>query len=197
MKNPSIAFALVVGSLVGCGEMPDAADDEGVTQEISALPTTFKLHNYQTGYCLGVAAGTPTYGTALVPWTCDGSTNQTWSAVQKTQGDTTAYLMKNYVADSRCMQVPNYNNGAPGQIQPCTTLGGGSPGSPLTVEAQGWHLNPAGTDNAAHACYRLERPGTTRVLGVSNGSGSPGTATILWDNFNDIYKHPDQLWCVY
>ena len=33
MKNLSIAFALVVGSVAGCGEMPDAADDESVTEE--------------------------------------------------------------------------------------------------------------------------------------------------------------------
>ena len=38
----------------------------------------FTLQNYQTGLCLGVAAGNPNPGAALVTWPCDGTPSQQW-----------------------------------------------------------------------------------------------------------------------
>lgn len=48
-----------------------------VTQKANA----FTLHNYQTGLCLGVAAGNPNPGTKLVTWTCDGTPSQDWAQI--------------------------------------------------------------------------------------------------------------------
>ena len=88
MKKLSIAFALVVGSVAGCAEPQVGEVDEPVTETTSALFTgTHTLHNYRTGFCLGVAEN-PAYGTPIITWSCDGSPNQNWTAVQKTQGDT-------------------------------------------------------------------------------------------------------------
>jgi hypothetical protein len=202
MKNPSIAFALVVSSLVGCGELPDAADDESVTEETSALtlPSTFKLHNYQTDLCLGVAAGTPTPGTPLITWTCDNSANQTWSAAPKKTGDTSYYAVKNYVADNTCMHVPYDSSGTKGQIASCgSPIGGGQ--NPFTpIEIPGWHLVYAftvGPTSAPKDCYRLQHQPGTLVLGVSGGNTAKGANTILWTDYNNRFTHPDQFWCVY
>jgi len=192
MKNPSIAFVLVVGSIVGCGEMPDATDDESVTEVSALLPTTtpFKLHNYQTGLCLGVAAGTPTVGTSLITWTCDNSANQTWIQIPKTQYDWETVLIKNYVADNRCMDVTNNLNGGQGRINYCMN------GS---TELPGWQPIYAGPDLNNHACYRLHHQGAGlyRALGVSGGNTNKGAQTILWTDFDDHFNHPDQYWCVY
>jgi Ricin-type beta-trefoil lectin domain-like len=200
MKNLSIAFALVVGSVAGCGELPDGTDDQGVTEESSALASNlttseFKLHNYQTGLCLGVAAGTPNTGTALVTWPCDNSANQTWIQTSKISGDRSAVHLQNSVAYNRCMTLKGASysagtNGAPGIIDVCQ--------DPWTLsETYGWKPISAGTDNTGHACYRFQREGSTKVIGVSGGKTAWGTPAILWDDFNSLSGHPDQFWCVY
>jgi hypothetical protein len=43
--------------------------------------SAFTLRNYQTGLCLGIAAGNPNPGTALVTWTCDGTPSQQWGQI--------------------------------------------------------------------------------------------------------------------
>jgi len=194
MKNPSIAFVLIASSLVGCGEMPDGADDEGVTEETSALgtlpayPTKFKLKNYQTGLCLGVSAGTPTWGTPLITWYCDGSANQNWSQTTKYSATDKGLVvaMKNYVAADRCMHTNSpAADGTPAVIFTCDGI-------------LGWKPIYSGTNLEGHECYRfMKEQSATEVLGVAGGNQNMGTKTILWADFNSIYGHPDQFWCIY
>lgn len=196
MKKLSIAFALVVGSVAGCAEPQVGEVDEPVTETTSALASTFRLHNYQTGLCLGVAAENPTYGTAIITWSCDGSPNQNWSAVQKTQGDTSYYQLKTAIAAEHCMDAQGNTNGTQVKSNPCTTLGGGG-GTPGTVQLPGWKLLYAGTDFSGHECYRFQHQGGVLVLGVSGGNTNRGANTILWTDYNNTYSHPDQFWCAY
>ena len=194
MKNPSIAFVLLASSLVGCGELPDAADDEGVTEETSALgtlpayPTKFRLRNYQTGLCLGVSAGTPTWGTPLITWYCDGSANQNWSQTTKYSATDKGLVVaiKNYVAADRCMHTNSpAADGTPAVIFTCDGI-------------LGWKPIYSGTNLEGHECYRfMKEQSATEVLGVAGGNQNMGTKTILWTDFNSIYGHPDQFWCIY
>jgi hypothetical protein len=77
-----VALALAIGA--GCGGEPEGP----LEQTTSDLLTTkmFTLHNLQTNYCLGVRAGTPTVGTTLVVWPCDGSANQNWQMLSQING---------------------------------------------------------------------------------------------------------------
>jgi len=192
MKIPSIAFALVVGSLVGCGEMPDGADDESVTQETSALGTLptgkFELHNYDTGQCLGTSAGTPNWGTPFITWWCDGSANQTYSVLPK-RGVTGVIELKDYVAANKCLHTSNANNGTEATVFWCE--------SDYSQQITGWKPIYSGTDLSGHECYRFQKEGATTVLGVAGGNRNPGTKTIMWTDYNNAYYHPDQFWCVY
>ena len=197
MKNLSIAFALVVGSVAGCAQPQVGEVDEPVTETSSAITTgTFRLHNYQTGLCLGVAAENPAYGTPLITWSCDGSPNQNWTAVLKT-GDTSYYQLKTAIAAEHCMDAAANTNGTQVKTNNCTTLGGGSNPNPGTLQLPGWKLLYAGNDFAGHECYRLQHQGGVLVAGVSGGNTNRGANIILWSDYNNTFSHPDQFWCTY
>ena len=191
MKNLSIAFVLVVGSVAGCAEPQVGEVDESVTETSSALTTgKFTLHNYQTGLCLGVAAGTPKWGTPLITWYCDNSANQTWSQYRKRSGEPGAVEMKNYVGSNLCMHTNSSTNGSPAEIFLCETSD--------SQEIVGWKPIYSGNDLKGHECYRFLKEGTTtQVLGVAAGNPNPGTQTIMWTDYNNAYRHPDQFWCIY
>jgi hypothetical protein len=189
MKTLSLALVVAVGSLAGCGAPPDGALDDTFVTERAALTTgPFKLHNYQTGLCLGVKAGTPTAGTPVIPWTCDNSANQTWRQGVTAPQDPTFVQLRNDVAEKRCLRH-----------------GGGYLSSAFIDECfdiypQGFTWKPisAGNDLSGHECYRFERFGSPgKVLSVLGGNPSPGATVSLWSDFNDPYGHPDQIWCVY
>jgi hypothetical protein len=188
MKTLTIALVSILGFLGGCGASPDGADDgafdESIAEEDAALTTApFTLKNYQTGLCLGVKGGSPTPGTQLIVWHCDGSTNQSWT---RGYADKYGYVpLANGVAPNRCLATANSSNGSPAKIEACSSLGT-------------WMPIYAGTDLWGKECYRFSKRGTqTKVFGVSGGSTSVGAAVILWDDFADPFGHPDQLWCVH
>jgi len=195
MKNLSIAFALVVGSVAGCAQPQVGEVDEPVTETSSAITTgTFRLHNFQTGLCLGVAAENPAYGTPLITWSCDGSPNQNWTAVQK---NASYYQLKSAIAAEHCADAQGNTNGTQAKTNFCWTICGGSSGSPPTVTLPGWKLLYAGNDFSGHECYRLQHEGGLLVLGVSGGNTNRGANTILWTDYNNTFSHPDQFWCTY
>src|SRR5262245_12565426 len=193
MKKLSIAFTLVVGAVAGCAEpqVGDTIDDETVTEMSSALTTgQFRLHNYQTGLCLGTAAGTPNWGTPFITWYCDGSANQTFSQIPKRSGEAGAVELKNYVADNRCLHTSNANNGTQATVFWCE--------SDYSQQIAGWKPIYSGNDLSGHECYRFKKEGSmTQVLGVAGGNPNRGTQAIMWTDFNNAYSHPDQFWCIY
>jgi len=61
-----------------------------------------------------------------------------------------------------------------------------------------WGPKSAGPDLNGKDCYRFAvRGAPTKVVGVSGGKPGAGVPAILWNDFNDQYTHPDQIWCVY
>jgi hypothetical protein len=190
--------ALAIGSLAGCGAPNDNAAlgplDESVGETSAALTTaTFTLHNYQTGYCLGVAAGTPTIGTRMVVWTCDTSANQNW--VQGSGPYAGGYVqLINGVATDRCLRGTNgvwidfANQGAWTEINHC---GNGYDGD------TNWLPIYVGQDFTNHECYRFKELNIQGVLGVLGGNTSRGASAVTWHDFANQYTHPDQIWCVY
>jgi hypothetical protein len=183
---------LAVGSVGGCAGADDSAAlgplDENVAKTSAALTSgPFTLHNYQTGLCLGVAAGTPTIWTPMVTWTCDASANQTF-----TQGahysDNPAYIrIANSVAADRYIVSAWATDGSPVSID-----------AYYASDWQGWKPIYVGKDLTGHECYQFESkyaPG--KVMGVLGGKRSTGAAVGVWSNFKDSYNHPDQYWCVY
>jgi hypothetical protein len=173
----------IASSLAGCGEMTD----DGVVETSSALTTNpFTLHNYQTGLCMGVAAGTPTIWTKMVTWECDASANQTFH-----QGGAfadPAYIrIANNVAADRYLAILGSSNNDPVMID-----------SYYPADWQGWKPIYAGTDLNEHECYQFEaKYAMGKVIGVSGGYAQHGGSIVIWSNFNDQYGHPDQFWCVY
>jgi hypothetical protein len=187
MKNFTLALVSMLGLLGGCGTSPDGTFDENVAEEEAALTTgPFTLHNYQTGLCLGVKGGTPTPGTPLITWHCDGSANQRWTRGYATKGGHVPLI--NGVGPDRCLVTGNANNGTAATIDSCASSGSFNRWLPIY----------AGTDLSGHECYRFAKNGTqNKVIGVKGGNIAVGTPIILWDDFADSFGHPDQLWCVY
>jgi hypothetical protein len=185
MKNVKIALVLA-SSLLGCGA-PDGAIDETLAEESAPLTDApFTLRNYQTGLCMGVKGGTPTPGTRLITWPCDQSANQTWTKGPPYVSDPAFHQLKNSVAVNRCLHGLGSGNGAEAMIYTCGL-------APYDV----WKPIYAGNDLNGHECYRFAQKAGQRVLGVKNGNTAPGTPIILWDDFNNQFLHPNQLWCVY
>jgi hypothetical protein len=187
MKKLAIALASLLGFIGGCGVSSDGTVDESVGEEEAALTTApFTLHNYQTGLCLGVKGGTPTPGTPLVTWHCDGSANQRWTRGSPSKEGHVPLI--NGVAPDRCLVTGNANNGSPASIDSCISSGSFNRWKPIY----------AGTDLSGHECYRFAKNVTqAKVFGVKGGNTAVGTPVILWDDFADPFGHPDQLWCVY
>jgi len=75
----------------------------------------FTLHNFQTGLCLGVAAGNPASGTALVTWTCDGTSSQQWWQIIPTMtpyadGTTGIYKYSEQYSNDLTSYVTDFNS---------------------------------------------------------------------------------------
>lgn len=192
--------AVVVGFGAGCEGMEPGDEAEGVETTSSelvnvALPPkggSFTLHNYQTNFCLGVAAGNPNPGTKLVVWDCDGTANQNWQEVVPLGNRT---QIRNMIGTNRCLDVTrgqyvSYTNGSAADIAYCD--------APTT---QSFSVITAGKDMAGHQCYQFwNQYGPNNiplVLGVSAGNPNRGAPVITWENFSNPNTHPDQYWCVY
>lgn len=187
--------AVVVGFGAGCDGMEPEDGAEGVettSSELTTIPAkgTFRLHNLQTNFCLGVAAGNPNPGAKLVVWDCDGTANQNWEMLNLNYWA----QIRNLVGTNRCLdmvrgQYVSYTNGTPADIDLCDK-----------VNANGWHVTPAGTDFWGHQCYQFQGSYINNqplVMGVSGGNTAPGAAVIMWQNFNDPNFHKDQYWCAW
>lgn len=188
--------AAVVGFGAGCDGMELGDEAEGVEEtssELTTLPAkgTFTLHNLQTGYCLGVAAGNPNPLTKLVVWDCDGTANQNWQVASPGSYST---QIKNMIGTNRCLDMVrqpyvSYPNGTPADIDYCDK-----------ANANYWRVTPAGTDFWGHQCYTFQGSYINNqplIMGVSGGSTARGAAVIMWQTFNNPNTHPDQYWCVY
>jgi hypothetical protein len=188
-------LAVVLGSLSGCGAMPD----ENVDTVTAGLTTdVFRLHNFQTNFCLGVRAGTPTVYNNMIVWDCDGSANQNFQQ-QTPSGIPAPFVeLKNFVADDRCLAgvgtvSGTSSNGSAVIIYNCGTV------PAIYLE---WNPVLAGNDFDGHQCFQFvsawkDSKGKDLVLGVLGGSTQRGTSAVLWNNFNDRFGHPDQFWCAF
>ncbi len=186
MKNLPIVMILAISTLGGCGA-PDEGLDESVAVEFEALTDApFRLVNYQTGLCMGVAGGNPTWGTKFVTWYCDWSANQYFT---KQNSSTAGYVyLRNQVADRHCVVQRTLTNGSLTVSDPCFGFD----------NQEAWKPIYAGTNLQGKECYRFESRGAPgKVFGVSGGSTAVGTSIILWDDFKNQWTHPDQIWCVY
>jgi hypothetical protein len=188
MKQVIGSITLATGLLGGCGA-PDGALDESVA-EVSAPLTNgpFTLKNMQTGLCLGVKGGDPTYLTPFIVWTCDGSANQTFTKGPPSSSNPAFISLPNGVGDNRCLGVSGPRNGDHTYVRHCIT----------NYKPNYWRPIYSGNDSSGHECYRFENenaPG--KVFGVKGGSTALGTPVILWSDFNDPWSHRDQFWCVY
>jgi hypothetical protein len=189
---------LGIGSLVGCGEAPatpEGTPDQGVVETTSAVtPGSFTLHNYQTGLCLGVAAGTPAEGTKLVTWDCDNSTNQDFLLNSPPVVPAPYLELVNLVAADRCVQPQGIgNDGEPIIISRCWS----ADDNINYFYADNWKFTAVALI-PGHACFNIGVEGAPEeVLTPSGGRTDRGTAVVLWHNFHDLTHHPGQAWCYY
>ncbi|MES1190586.1 MAG: RICIN domain-containing protein [Steroidobacter sp.] len=183
-----------------------------VTQKANA----FTLRNYQTGLCLGIAAGNPNPGTALVTWTCDGTPSQQWLQINLQYYSNywgSGYIEAFGASDFGSNQDFILSSGLAGygvsgfNIASTSVIGvsGGiiKDGTPLIewgtynyVVNQRWQSVPMGSDFSGHECYIFENlasPGTGEpyVIGVLGGNPKRGAQVVIWQLFVDQYGNPD------
>jgi hypothetical protein len=154
----------------------------GVAAVKPAHAQTYSVwHNLSTGYCLGVAAGNVTNGTAIIVWPCNGNSDQKWTNI----GDAlpypagTFFSSRNGTNNNKCLGVAG---------------GSGSNGAALIIwdcfgtshTDQYWEAIPVG-----NGCYVWYNAYSNKVMGVQGGSTSQGASVIQWD----YLSHPDQQWC--
>ena len=128
---------------------------------IATSAHAFTLRNMYLGTCLGVAAGNPNPGGAMVLWRCDGSANQNFTAVRSTYPSSTnsygeaLYTLYNGVGANRVLGVAPVANGA--ISAPVVTW---------TVDDsanQQWTMTPVMTDTSGHQCYAIRSNGSARL----------------------------------
>ena len=187
MRKLALTLLVATGLLEGCGDLPDAAVDEEITQTSSPLTNSpFTLRNYQTGLCMGVRAGNPAVTTTFATWACDGTPNQTFHKGEAYPSDPSAFWLVNHVAADRCVHG-NAANGVLPFILNC-----------IQDIHEYWRPVFSGYDFSGHECYRFQSAqNPTKLFGVRAGITSPGTDIMVWDDFNDRFGHPDQFWCIY
>jgi hypothetical protein len=182
--------ALAISSLSGCGGTDgtmseEEANEESVGETSAALTNgTFRLYSFQDqGKCIGVRAGTPTVGTDLILWDCDGSSNQAWSKDSPFGGQEFIRL-RNKVALNRCL----FNNGGNGNtafINVCND----------TWNQEGWKVIPMFSLGNGDECFRLDnKAGPGKVLSVLGGKVQNGERIGIWYDFGGM-SHTDQVWC--
>jgi len=132
----------------------------------------FTLRNYQTGLCLGVAAGNPKPGTGLVTWTCDGTPSQQWAQIN-------FRLVYGYTDSYRSYYANVYSTSF--SEEQGFTLSNGL----ATVGYDGYALL---ADNSVVQVVN----GSSGVIGVKGAVMSNGTGLILYT----WYGVPDQQWGV-
>ncbi|MFF5230958.1 PQQ-dependent sugar dehydrogenase [Dactylosporangium sp. NPDC000521] len=136
--------------------------------------------NVNSGKCLGMPAGNMTNGTKAVQWTCDGSSDQSWS-IPGGVNDGIYYQVKNRVNPTKCLGVP-----------------GGSmvEGTQLVIwdcdgsDDQFWTY-VSYTDPNCPTQYSLKNLRSGLIVGVSGGNPNNGGLVVQW-RFQGL---PDQRWC--
>ena len=113
----------------------------------------FSLVGAGSGKCLDVPSGSQTDGTALIIYTCSGSTNQRWT--RTAAGELRIYN------NSKCMDAGGNQQGSAVTINSCN--GGGS---------QKWTLDAGGA---------VVNTQSGRCLDVSGGSTANNAAVIGWN----------------
>ena len=168
---------------------------------VSAPADAMVWKNYKNeSQCLGVAGANMNQGTGLVIWDCAPThTDQSWSTVLNIDG--TAFSTQMYdnaapdhsQASSRCAALPagNISNGIQLIIWNC----------PASTTDQYWHFSYIGPDAAGNRCYSILNKeaydaGFGRVISVSSGNMSRGTAVVLRD-VAQTGLTLDQIWCEY
>ena len=137
---------------------------------VTTSASAFELVNLYEGACLGVAAGTPTVGTKLVLWSCDGSANQQFTAVATSTTNANGeslYTLYNSVAANRVLGV------AP--------VAQGNVAAPVVIWTvdysanQQWTMTPVYKDHQGHQCYAIRSNGTFTMLTPSNRNTTIGS----------------------
>jgi len=214
-----VCLSTVAGGLLGGCSAADAGsteagfDDENVGQQTEALQLNgdFRLRNFKDAkICAGVQRGTPTPGTGIIPWPCDGSANQRWTQGQfidpipgfNTPPPGFSQLVNRVNTEpNRCLDGQHDARGLQGVIQGCASSA-----------FQAWHLEDGffadlstefGTRRLQ--CFRIRYGANSdrQVLAVERGDvRKDGGKVIHWTDLNPAaltrasdVTAPDQVWC--
>jgi ricin-type beta-trefoil lectin protein len=136
--------------------------------------------NRATGFCLGVKAGTMTDGTRIIVWTCNNTTDQTWTADPLNADGTGPFRLRNGSNRNMCLSVSNNStaNGAPLVIWGCKAFNNAD---------QLWTFE----NGQLPDCTIFRNVNSGRVMGVTNQNVAEGTPVIQWS----YLVHGDQEWC--
>jgi len=92
--------ALAVGLTVACASVAVPA---GAAHADPQPPQQWQ--NWNAKFCLGVAGGNVSDGTAIIQWDCNGNTDQGWELDQFTINNQTWYLFRDATNPNQCLSV--------------------------------------------------------------------------------------------
>ena len=177
---------------------------------VSTSASAFELHNLWSGDCLGVKAGNPNKGAAVIVWQCDGSANQNFLIVPASYnaaGEQTFYFYDG-VALNRVLGVAG--NASPGLNANVVTW-------TLDYSAnQQWTMQFQIADFQSHPCYAIRSTGMLTEYGATSvdyygeyntpnlyGQRQWGMGALAMpvqnrgNSYYDPYSFPWQYWCKY
>jgi hypothetical protein len=139
---------------------------------------TFKLVNYYSSWCAGVASGED--NTGAIQWGCTAAVDQTWNLGAE-DGTTGYYEVIN--GDGECLGVYNGSTAAGADVVGWQCLG--------TVTNPDLDQYWAWVQSSESGFYYLKNLKSGQVLGVLNNSTSQGAQLVQWPDQN---MPNNQLW---
>ena len=152
---------------------PATAQTQAAPALSGSTPTFFV--NFNTNDCLGILGGAD--DAPAVQWTCDGSSNQSWTAGSQ-YPDSSYFQIVN--GDGQCLGVLGGSADEGASVYGWTCLGPSHPD-------QYWTLVNSGTSGY----FNVVNLNSGLVLGVLGNSTAPGASVVQWANQN---TPNNQLW---
>ena len=148
---------------------------------VAGSTDTFTLVNYASGYCLGIAGGSPTVGTDAVQWNCNGNPDQQWAVRSTTTVDGVVFDQLESNDNALCLGVSGGSTTEGAKLVGWNCLG--------TDHQDQWWANIDSEASGGPYCDGYEpianlkdaEAGKTYVIGTQGGSSAEGADLVQWN----------------
>ena len=100
MRNLVRVVAIGLAVIVAAVALPGSA---GAADQFDGVRLVWT--NAQTGLCMGVAGGDVSNGKPIILWSCNGNSDQTWTATSANSDGSQPYLLRNGTNPNKCLSV--------------------------------------------------------------------------------------------